>query len=183
MISLEANHPSSCPTWKVTRFSLSQFRGNVEIGFYRKSTGINLVKRRTALRSVASGSKAKEQLLRRKPKLSKQRKVASYLRLQGFKASTPEIDSEDIGYYRAARCAEAGDEYDSEYPYLTSSGEDSDALPPPVFPSGRDSLGGSSQSIRLPLSSNVRSSTKDLGSISVALNKQTRNALTVIPER
>ena len=31
------------------------------------------------------------------------------------------------------RCAEAGDEYDSEYPYLTSSGEDSDT--------GNDSLG------------------------------------------
>ena len=59
---------------------------------FRKSTGINLVKRRTALRPVASSSKAKEQLLRREPKLSKQRKVASFLRSQGFKASTPEID-------------------------------------------------------------------------------------------
>ena len=68
---------------------------------FRKSTGINLVKRRTALRSVASSSKAKEQLLRRKPKFSKQRKVASFLRSQGFKASTPEIDADDIGYYRA----------------------------------------------------------------------------------
>ena len=64
-------------------------------------------------------------------------------------------------------CAEIGDEYDSKYPYLTSSGEDSDtgndspgtrerrrrvpsdALPPPVFPSGRDSLGESSQSTHL----------------------------------
>ena len=125
MTSLEANCPSSRPAGKVTRFSLSQFRGNVEIGC-RKSTGINLVKRRTALRSVASSSKAKEQLLRCKLKLSKQRKVASYLRSQGFKASTPEINSDDIRYYRAERCAEAGDEYDSEYPYLTSSGEDSD---------------------------------------------------------
>ena len=132
MISLEANRPSSCPVRKVTRFSLSRFRGNVEIG-YRKSTGINLVKRRTALRSVASSSKAKEQLLCRKPKLSKQRKVASFLRSQGFKASTPEIDADDISYYRAERCAEVGDEYDSEYPYLTSSGEDSDT--------GNDSLG------------------------------------------
>ena len=141
MISLEANCPSSRSTRKVTCFSLSRFRGNVEIG-HRKSTGINLVKRRTALRPVASGSKAKEQLLRRKPKLSKQRKVASFLRSQGFKASTPEIDAEDIGYYRAERCAKIGDEYDSEYPYLTSSGEDSDT--------GNDSPGTRERCRRVP---------------------------------
>ena len=73
-----------------------------------------------------SGSKAKEQLLRCKPKLSKQQKVTNFLRSEGFKASTPKIDSEDIQYYCAECCAKAGDEYDTEYPYLTSSREDSD---------------------------------------------------------
>ena len=140
---------------------------------YRKSTGINLVKCHAALCSVASSSKTKEQLLHCKPKLSKQWKVTSYLRSQGYRVHTPEVDTEDIGYYQAERCAEAGDEYDSKYPHLTSSGEDSDtgndspgtrehhhqvprigfppsnALPLPVFPSGRDSLGELSQPTRL----------------------------------
>ena len=89
-------------------------------------TGINLVKCHSALHPVASGSKAKEQLLRCKPKLGEQQKVASFLRSEGFRASMPEVDPEDIWYYCAGRCAKAGDEYDSKYPYLTSSGEDSD---------------------------------------------------------
>ena len=38
----------------------------------------------------------------------------------------PEVNAEDIRHYCAERCAEAGDEYDSEYPYLTSSSKDSD---------------------------------------------------------
>ena len=38
----------------------------------------------------------------------------------------PEVNAEDIGYYYMERCAKAGDEYDSKYPYLTSSSEDSD---------------------------------------------------------
>ena len=96
-------------------------------------TSINLVKHHTTLHPIASSSKAKEQLLHCKPKLSKQWKVANSLRSEGFRASMPEVDSEDIRYYHAERCAEAGDEYDSEYPYLTSSGEDSDT--------GNNSLG------------------------------------------
>ena len=76
--------------------------------------------------TAASGSKAKEQLLCCKLKLSKQQKVANFLRSEGYKASTPEINSEDIRYYHTERCAEAGNEYDTDYPYPTSSGEDSD---------------------------------------------------------
>ena len=141
MGSIEANCLPHSPIQKVFCFCSSWFREVLKWNC-RKLTSINLVKHHSTLHSVTPTHKAKEQLLCCKPKLSKQWKVTSFFQSQGFRAHTPEVDSKDIRYYHAERCAKAGDEYDSKYSYLTSSREESGT--------GNNSLGTRERCHRVP---------------------------------